>query len=116
MYVFKVKSLKRISPDTLLLALKPKRQKDYFQFYPGQYVAIGFKYHGCPSPMRCFSIVSSPNNQAELQLAMRITGEFTSSIADLEEGETILVHGPFGNFVIDERLDRNVVLIAVVLQ
>jgi ferredoxin-NADP reductase len=112
MYIFKVKSLKHITPDTLLLTLQPKRQKDRFQFFPGQYVAIGFKYHGRPSPMRCFSIVSSPNNKAELQLAMRITGEFTSSIAELEEGETVFVHGPFGNFVIDDQLDRNIVLIA----
>jgi len=112
MHNCKVKSLKRIAPDTILLTLQPKRPKDWFQFSPGQYVAIGFKYHGRPSPMRCFSIVSSPNNKVELQLAMRLAGEFTNSIAELEAGEAVFVYGPFGNFVIDEQLDRNVILIA----
>jgi ferredoxin-NADP reductase len=107
-----VKSVERFSSDTLLLTLKPRRNRDKIDFSPGQYAAIGYKYRGRPSPMRCFSIVSSPNNPDEVQFSMRILGDFTSSVADLEPGNHVFLRGPFGNFIIDENYDRNVVLLA----
>jgi len=101
-----------INPDTLLLTVRPKHAKDQLLFYPGQYAAIGFKRFGRPSPMRCFSIVSSPNKAQELQFTARIQGNFTCSLAELEPGDDVFVRGPFGNFVIDEQYDRNVILMA----
>ncbi|HEY4963830.1 MAG TPA: FAD-dependent oxidoreductase [Candidatus Saccharimonadales bacterium] len=107
-----VKSVERFSSDTLLITLKPRRGRDKIDFSPGQYAAIGYKYHGRPSPMRCFSIVSSPNNPDEVQFSMRVLGDFTNSIADLEPGNKIFLRGPFGNFIIDENYDKNVVMLA----
>lgn len=101
-----------ITSDTLLLTIEPRRAQDTFLFSPGQYVAIGFKRFGRPSPMRCFSIVSSPNGPKELQLAVRVQGNFTRSLAALERGDHVFVRGPFGNFVIDEIYDRNIFLVA----
>lgn len=112
MHIFTLKSTKRITPNTLLLTLQPKRNKDKLDFYPGQYAAIGFKQHGRPSPVRCFSIVSSPNKPDELQFAMRVYGDFTNAVAELETGTTVFVYGPFGNFIIDEQYDKNVILLA----
>lgn len=108
MHIYKVKQSRFIAPDTLLLSLQPKRNKDKLDFYPGQYAAMGFKHYGRPSPMRCFSIVSSPSSD-ELQFAMRVQGDFTRAIADLEIGNTVFIRGPFGEFVTDERYDRSVV-------
>lgn len=101
-----------VNTDTLLLTLRPKHAKDQLLFYPGQYAAIGFKRFGRPSPMRCFSIVSSPNKPQELQFTARIQGNFTRSLSQLEPGDDVFIRGPFGNFVIDEQYDRNVILMA----
>jgi ferredoxin-NADP reductase len=62
--------------------------------------------------MRCFSIVSSPNHPEELQFAIRIQGNFTKALADLNVGDSVLVRGPFGDFVMDEEYDRSVVMLA----
>jgi ferredoxin-NADP reductase len=107
-----VKRIEKVSNDTLLLTLKPRHNRDKIDFSPGQYAAIGYRYQGRPSPMRCFSIVSSPNFTDEVQFAMKILGDFTSSIADLEPGNHVFLRGPFGNFIIDENFDENVILLA----
>ncbi len=112
MHTFTVKNTRLTDPDTLLLSLQPKHEGDTFDFWPGQYAAIGYKHHGRPSKVRCFSMVNSPNNSDELQFAMRVQGDFTHALAKLSVGDTVFVHGPFGDFVIDERYDRNVVLLA----
>lgn len=62
------------------------------------------------SPMRCFSLVSSPNSY-DLQFAMRVEGDFTRQITTLEPGERIRLRGPFGDFVLDP-VDKRVVLLA----
>ncbi len=110
MHRFTIKRTERISPDTLLLTLQPKSQKDRFNFRPGQYAALGFTRNGRPSVMRCFSIVSSPTNQNELQFAMRIYGDFTHAIAELPVGVEVFVRGPFGNFVTSSTRARNLIL------
>lgn len=94
------------------LTLKPKRKRDVLSFYPGQYACIGFRQVGRPTPMRCFSIVSSPNDQERIQFGIRRQGRFTSSIAQLQPGKAVTVRGPFGDFVVDEQYDRNVVMLA----
>jgi ferredoxin-NADP reductase len=61
--------------------------------------------------MRCFSIASSPNDR-NLQFAMRLRGRFTKTAARLQRGNAVMLRGPFGNFVIDETQDRQVVMLA----
>ncbi len=112
MKLFTIKNTKLIGRNTLLLTLQPQRNRDRLRFYPGQYAAIGYKRRGRPSLMRCFSIVSSPNSTDEVQFATRIRGNFTQALSELEIGDTVFMHGPFGNFVIDEQYDRNIMLMA----
>ena len=101
------------SPSGIIdLILQPKRKRDALSFYPGQYACIGFRQGGRPTPMRCFSIVSSPNDQERLQFVIQRQGRFTSSIARLRPGKVVTVRGPFGDFVIDEQYDRNIVMLA----
>jgi len=101
-----------LSADTLLLTLQPQRIKDALKFYPGQYAAIGFRQGWRPTPMRCFSIVSSPNKPDELQFAMRVHGSFTQMAKELEVGAEVFLQGPFGNFVLDPKYDHSAVLLA----
>lgn len=102
----------RLSSDVVQLTLQPKHQSKALQFYPGQYACIGFRQGIRPTPMRCFSIVSSPNEQQRLQFAMRQQGQFTATAAQLQPGTVVSVGGPFGDFVIDQQYDHNVVMMA----
>jgi ferredoxin-NADP reductase len=112
MRVFKVLETKLLGRNTLLLTIAPKHKRDAFTFQPGQYAAIGFKRTGRSSPMRCFSIVSSPGKPEAVQFAMRIQGDFTSAVAELSVGDTVFLRGPFGDFTVDERSDKNIVMLA----
>ena len=102
----------QLGARTLLLTLRPKRRQHALRFFPGQYAALGFRAGGRPSPVRCFSIVSTPNQPDQLQFALRIQGNFTQALAKLAVGTEVFVYGPFGNFVIDEYQDKSVVLLA----
>ncbi len=62
--------------------------------------------------MRCFSIVSAPADTEVLQFGVRLGGRFTRALGELPLGTDMFVQGPFGNFVIDERYDRNIVMLA----
>lgn len=94
-----------------LVTLEPDNQRsERLDYWPGQYATISFKSGKSISPMRCFSMVSSPN-QTDLQFAMRRHGKFTKKLSSLEPGTAVKVHGPFGNFVIDTD-DSNVILLA----
>jgi ferredoxin-NADP reductase len=109
---YRIKNI-REGEDVLYLTLHPRHRSDQLNFKPGQYAAIGFTgNNGRRSPMRCFSIVSSPAHPDELQFAIRIGGKFTSSIAQLKTGKEIFVQGPFGDFLVNAHYDRNIVMLA----
>ena len=111
MYKYEVLETKLVSPTVLLLTIKPKKGNN-IKYYPGQYVAISFRRFGRPTPMRCFSIVSSPTNHETVQFAIRIQGDFTNAVRELQRGDKIDMIGPFGEFVIDDEIDKNVILLA----
>jgi ferredoxin-NADP reductase len=62
--------------------------------------------------MRCFSIVSSPTDRDIIQFAIRVQGDFTSAAKELKRGDKVNVVGSFGEFVIDDEIDKNVILLA----
>lgn len=109
---FNVVKVEQASSNVALLTLSPQTDDDRLNFYAGQYASIGFKNGGRPTPMRCFSIVSSPNDTRTLQFAMRIQGSFTKMAARLAEGTEAFVQGPFGSFIIDPDYDKSVIMIA----
>lgn len=109
---FTLENIKKINSQTILVSLVPKSKKDQLDFTAGQYASIGFKKIVRPSPMRCFSIVSSPYEKDKLQFAMRIYGDFTHSISSLKPGTSFFVNGPFGEFFVDKQFDKNIILIA----
>jgi ferredoxin-NADP reductase len=101
-----------IGKQTLLISLRPKSQDDELDFLSGQYVSLSFIHNFRPSPARCFSIVSSPYDRDKLMFAMRINGDYTKKIKTLPLETKFLVNGPFGDFVIDENVDKHLFLIA----
>jgi ferredoxin-NADP reductase len=97
--------------DILLLTLAPRSSASRILFMPGQYAAISFTRNGRPTPMRSFSIVSTPDSGV-LQFSMRIRGGFTRAAAGLHIGDVVRVQGAFGDFTIDPTYDNKVVLLA----
>ncbi len=79
---------------------------------PGQYAAIVLNDLSRPTPARCFSIISSPSQQQILQFSMRVNGLFTSALQRLQPGDEVLVRGPFGGFVFNENIHKDVVMLA----
>lgn len=107
---YTVKSVQRF-PTYHILTVTPDSESNRLDYWPGQYAAIGFKNGDRPlSPMRCFSMVSSPNS-ADLQFSMRPHGKFTKKVAKLQAGDNVKVQGPFGNFVLDPS-DSNIIMLA----
>jgi ferredoxin-NADP reductase len=109
-YRYTVQSAER-KDDVLLLTLSPKHQIRHMRFEPGQYAALAFTRGARPTPMRCFSIVSTPQGKV-LQFAMRVRGNFTQTATRLQPGHSVYVKGPFGDFTINPEFDRQVVMLA----
>lgn len=107
---YAVTSVRRF-PTYHILTITPHSESDRLDYWPGQYAAIGFKQGDRPlSPMRCFSMVSSPS-ATELQFAMRPHGRFTKKVSELQPGDNVKVQGAFGNFVLDPS-DNNIIMLA----
>jgi len=89
--------------DALIIALKPKRSQDIFNFKPGQYVMLSF-YDSAKKLLinHPFSIASSPTSNQSLVFGIRIMGKFTQTLSKLTPGSQVDVTGPFGDFVFDE--------------
>lgn len=110
MYKYLVKSVDH-RKNYLVLTLRPEDPDKTLGFSAGQYATIGFKVGGRPTPMRCFSFISSPQDK-ELKFAMRPGGRFTSKVAELETGQMVNLQGPFGHFAIDKTRDKSIMMLA----
>jgi ferredoxin-NADP reductase len=105
---------KKLKPadDLLLLELKPSNG-EVFAYNPGQYVMISFRNsHGVMEEKHTFSLASSPTQKGLIQLGIRIGGRFTRELADLPEGEKVVVYGPFGSFSFNEHKHNDAVFFA----
>ncbi|MFA5886913.1 MAG: FAD-dependent oxidoreductase [Patescibacteria group bacterium] len=91
-------------PDqTLIITLKPKTNKDIFNFQPGQYAMLSFyDKAGKFFINHPFSIASSPTQKNYLKFGIKIIGQFTQNLKNLAPGNKVEVLGPFGNFIFDE--------------
>lgn len=112
MHKYIVESNEQLTATTQLLTLKAKQPSDNFNYEPGQYAAIGFKRKYRPTPVRCFSIVTAPDETGKLQFCMRTKGHYTRAVTKLQPGEEVRVMGPFGGFVIEPEYDNQLVLLA----
>lgn len=112
MPAFEVLTNQRLTTSTQLLTLQNQNPGQTFHFEAGQYAAISFRWHGRPTTVRCFSIVSPPTDNNILQLGIQIKGHYTKALSSLEQGEIVNVHGAFGNFKVNNSRDKDIVLLA----
>lgn len=94
------------------LVVKPKTSKISFQ--PGQWVSLKLPVGPRPPLNRAYSMADPSSPYGELTLVFdRVPGGLASNyLYELRSGDEISLSGPYGNFVLPQPLDRELLLIA----
>lgn len=84
-----------------------------FAYRPGQYMI--FIVPNLPHPIRrSYSISTPPSDTGHFEVCVRAVagGAGSNFVHRLRPGQTLTVEGPFGDFVLDENSNRDIVMIA----
>jgi len=90
------------------LTFVEKQEENNFHFLPGQFAEISILGKG-EAP---FGIASSPTEIGSLKFTVNKAGVVTTALHNLEEGETVGIRGPFGNYYPIGEFEGNNVVIA----
>ncbi|MCK4762077.1 MAG: FAD/NAD(P)-binding protein [Candidatus Aminicenantes bacterium] len=107
--VFKIKTIKRLTPDTLLYEVTDQDGNFDLSYRPGQFMEVSIFGSGeCP-----ISITSTPSRPQHIEFAVREVGLVSGAMHNLEPSEHIGLRGPFGNgFPIDALKGKDIFFIA----
>ncbi len=92
------------------LVFEPGKGMD---FIPGQFAVVI-----CPKDgkviRRAYSVASPPEQREKLSLVIKLVqgGVVTNWFWTLKQGDKIRVHGPFGKFILPEKIDFDIVFVA----
>ena len=92
------------------LRLTPSR--DPMEFKPGQFVWMHLRTSPFAMAEHPFSISSSAETPGAIELTIKELGDFTSTIGQVEPGETAYIDGPYGQFSVDRHRAERYVFIA----
>ncbi len=81
--------------DIITLYLQPVRSK--LVYLPGQFAYFSFLDTPLGRESHPFTLSSSPNDE-QLRISVKILGDYTMKMRDLNAGERVLVYGPYGCF------------------
>lgn len=106
-----VLSVTDLTPHVRQLVVLPKTQKLSFQ--PGQWVSLKLPLGAKPPLNRAYSMAAPPSPSGELTLVFDRVPEGTGSgyLYHLKAGDKVQLSGPYGNFVLPQPLDREVLFI-----
>jgi ferredoxin-NADP reductase len=89
------------------VCLRPERVAPRFR--PGQFLHLALDPYdpsGFWPESRAFSIASSPSEREALRISYSVQGRFTARMErDLVEGQSVWIKMPYGDFVVDSRVD-----------
>ncbi|WP_372739295.1 FAD-binding oxidoreductase [Neptunomonas sp.] len=109
---FAITSIEKVSPCDWQLTIESK-SKQRFAFEAGQFAWINTSGSAYNLEQHPFSIASVQNNAAQLSFIIRELGDYTSSLNQLEIGQTVFVDGPYGSMSLDQsRTSQGITLIA----
>lgn len=106
-----VLSVTDLTPHVRQLVVKPQTTKISFQ--PGQWVSLKLPVGPKPPLNRAYSMADPSSPYGELTLVFdRVPGGLGSNyLFQLNSGDEISLSGPYGNFVLPQTLDRELILI-----
>jgi len=103
---FFVKNIQRETEDTFILTIEPEKK---LNFKAGQFCFLRLNKNELYA-RHPFTISSSPD-EYNLQFAIKDTGRFTKTASELKNTEEILIDGPFGKFIKQDK-KKDLVFIA----
>jgi ferredoxin-NADP reductase len=109
MFQLTIINKRTLTPEIVELTLESRRPLP--RWLPGQYATLGLVVDG-REQWRCFSMTNLPNGQQQIQFALKIGGNFTKALAKLTIGAKLKIQLPYGEFVVNPELDRQLVMIA----
>ena len=92
-----VTAVEPVGPDAMSLLVRP-RSGLAFPYAPGQFAFIRIKSAGVRAEEHPFTIASSPQRPTELEFLIRLCGDWTNTIANVQPGDRIAIDGPYGLF------------------
>lgn len=107
-YKYKVVS-KKMYNDILELTLQPVNVASKIQSKFGQFIYVQTKAFGEAHP---YSILWNGNSDGVLTLGIKVNGQFGQELADLQEGQVVMLDGPHGKFLNNLKGQSHLVFIA----
>lgn len=100
-----------LTPHVRQLVVKPKASRISFQ--PGQWVSLKLPVGPKPPLNRAYSMADPSSPYGELTLVFdRVPGGLGSNyLYELRSGDEVPLSGPYGNFILPQPLDRELLLI-----
>ena len=108
---YKIVEVRQEVENAFSLVLEPQGF-DLPDFHPGQVAWLTVRRSPFSLRRHPFSVASSIHNRAQFEFTIKELGDFTSTIRNLQPGETVYVDGPFGHYNILESAQNGIVLIA----
>ncbi len=107
----RVLSTTSLTPFVRQLVLLPKEQRILFQ--PGQWVSLKLPVGAKPPLNRAYSMAAPATDSGELTLVFDhvIGGLGSEFLWKIQPGEDLLLSGPYGNFILPQMLDRELLLV-----
>ena len=94
---YRVQSIEQVGADAISLTVSMDNQHR-LTYLPGQFAFITPLSAKVPKEPHPFTICSTPSRPDFLQFVIRMSGDWTVTLKDLEIGDRILVDGPYGRF------------------
>ena len=108
----RVLSVTDLTPNVRQLILLPTTQKLTFQ--PGQWVSLKLPVGSTPPLNRAYSMAvpASPSGELTLVLDRVPQGLGSGYLCRIRAGDELFLSGPYGNFVLPQPLDRELLFVA----
>ncbi len=81
-------------------------------FLAGQFMMVSLTLSDGKTKRNAYSISSSQSKPGSIRITFGMHGEFTTALFQKKQGETLLLDGPWGKFVLDEASTLDAVFIA----
>ncbi|PIN84721.1 MAG: hypothetical protein COV47_05915 [Candidatus Diapherotrites archaeon CG11_big_fil_rev_8_21_14_0_20_37_9] len=110
--MMKIVRIKKETHDTTTISLKGEQKLD---FKPGQFVMVDLllEQDGKKVPKRAYSISSSPTKDVlEITVKEMPDGWVSKLLNNVQEGQELMVDGPYGHFIFDSDKMNSLVLLA----